>query len=224
MIRKVAIWCLLAAILVSCSNQKTETQKVSPKVNQQPAQSILDAQVSVEEKERTDWQNPELVLSLLGDLRGQTVVDIGAGSGYFSFKLAKTAEKVIALDVDPNALEYINDQKKVVGDWSANIEARLTPPDVPNLLPEEADKVLIVNTYTFLPDKVKYLVRLRDGMKDGGQLVIVDFKEGDIPVGPSDTFKQDPGDVVAELRAINLTDISVDVDRLKYQYIITAKK
>lgn len=224
MIRKLAIWCLLTAILVSCSNQKTETQKVSPKVNQQPAQSILDSQGSVEEKERTDWQNPELVLSLLGDLRGQTVVDIGAGSGYFSFKLAKTAEKVIALDVDPNALEYINDQKQVVGDWSANIEARLTPPDVPNLLPEEADKVLIVNTYTFLPDKVKYLVRLRDGMKDGGQLVIVDFKEGDIPVGPSDTFKQDPGDVVAELRAINLTDISVDVNRLKYQYIITAKK
>lgn len=224
MIKNLAIWCLLVLVLFSCSKQKTNTQQASTKPNQQPAQSTLGIDSSIEEKERTEWQNPQLVLSLLGDLKGQTVVDIGAGSGYFSFKLAKNAKKVIALDVDPNALEYINEQKKIVGDWSTNIEARLTPPDVPNLLPEEADKILIVNTYTFLPDKVKYLVRLRDGMKDGGQLVIVDFKQGDIPVGPTDTFKQHPGDVVAELRAINLTDISVDVDRLEYQYIITAKK
>jgi len=213
---------LILIVIVACGKKPPANEQVSPKKIELPEQSA--PQVQEEDKLRTDWQNPELVLSLLGDLSGKTVADIGAGSGYFSFKLAKSAEKVIALDVDPKALEYINEQKVVVGEWSSNIEARLTPPDVPNLLPEEADKVLIVNTYAFLPDKVKYLVRLRDGMKDGAQLVIIDFKEGDIPVGPSDTFKQDPGDVVAELRAINLRDIKVDVDRLKYQYIITAKK
>ena len=93
MIRKVSIWCLLALFLASCSNQKTNTQQVSPKLNQQPNQSTLDIELSVEEKERTEWQNPELVLSLLGDLRGQTVVDIGAGSGYFSLSWPKVQRK-----------------------------------------------------------------------------------------------------------------------------------
>lgn len=215
---------LLLLVLAACSPSKKETPVVSPKVTQPRQKPKLDPELLQIDKDRTEWQNPELIISLLGDLTGKTIVDIGAGSGYFSFKLAKTASKVIALEVDPNALEYIEEQKDVVGDWSSNIEARLTPPDVPNLLPEEVDKVLIVNTYTFLPDKVKYLVRLRDGMKDGAELVIVDFKEGDIPVGPSDTFKEDPAEIIAELRAINLRDIRVDVDKLKYQYIITAKK
>lgn len=214
---------LILSFAFACSSPKNEgaveQTQPSPKV-QRPVQ--MEAQP--EEAERTEWQNPELVISLLGDLNGKTVADIGAGSGYFSFKIAKEAQKVIALEVDPNALEYIEDQKKVVGNWAENIEARLTPPDVPNLLPEEVDKVLIVNTYTFLPDKVKYLVRLRDGMKDGADLVIVDFKVGDIPVGPSDTFKEAPSEIIAALRAINLREISVDIDKLEYQYIITAKK
>lgn len=222
---KKTVWVILVLMLfAACEKQKKETPVVSPKVTQPRQKPKLDPALLQIDKERTEWQNPQLIISLLGDLTDKTIVDIGAGSGYFSFKLAKTARKVIALEVDPNALDYIEEQKKVVGDWSANIEARLTPPDVPNLLLDEVDKVLIVNTYTFLPDKVKYLVRLRDGMKDGAELVIVDFKEGDIPVGPSDTFKEDPAEIIAELRAINLRDIQVDVDKLKYQYIITAKK
>jgi len=214
---------ILTLMLVYSCGQGTKRNEIAPPKPIDATPSLQKEDPVIDEL-RTKWQNPDLVLSLLGDLSGKTIADIGAGSGYFSFKLAKNAEKVIALDVDPNALEYIKDQKKVVGDWSSNIEVRLTPPDVPNLLPEEADKVLIVNTYSFLPDKIKYLVRLRDGMKEGAQLVIIDFKAGDMPVGPSETFKQDPIDVVADLRAINLKDINVDMDRLQYQYIITARK
>jgi SAM-dependent methyltransferase len=213
---------LTLGVVFSCS-PGTKTNEVSQPEPIEARPTAPKEDPAIDEL-RTEWQNPDLVLSLLGDLSGKTIADIGAGSGYFSFKLAKNAQKVIALDVDPNALEYIKEQKNVVGDWSSNIEVRLTPPDVPNLLPEEADKVLIVNTYSFLPDKIKYLVRLRDGMKDGAQLVIIDFKAGDMPVGPSETFKQDPVDVVAALRAINLKDIKVDMERLQYQYIITAKK
>lgn len=213
---------LVMISLSACTRKTSNNELISPKNIPAPQEAIRSAP-EVDEQ-RTEWQNPELVISKLGDLTGKTVVDVGAGSGYFSFKLASLAEKVVALEVDPKALEYIEEQKQILGDWTDNIEARLTPPDVPNLLPEEADKVLIVNTYTFLPDKVKYLVRLRDGMKDGAEIIIIDFKKGDIPIGPSDTFKQDPSDVVAALRAINLGEIKVDLEMLEFQYIITAKK
>lgn len=180
--------------------------------------------VGEEENQRTDWQNPDLILNKMGDLSGKTVADIGAGSGYFTFKLARTAEKVIALDIDPRALEYIESQKGIVGQWTENIEARLTPPDVPNLVSQEADAVLIVNTFSYIPNKGNYFERLLTGMASNAMLYIVDFKKGDIPVGPSDTYKPDVSEVRSILRKAGFRKIAVDGNSLEYQYIISAQK
>lgn len=107
----------------------------------------------------------------------KTVVDIGAGSGYFTFKLAKAAEKVIALDIDPLALEYIEEQKEVLGNWTSSIETRLTEPNQPELKEQEVDAVLVVNTFAYIPEQEKYFKRLTKGLKVNGTLLIVDFKE-----------------------------------------------
>ncbi len=176
------------------------------------------------EGDRTDWQNPDLIINLIGDLQGKTVADIGAGSGYFSFKLARTADKVIALDIDPNALDYINDQKAIVGDWSKNIEARLTPPDVPNLLNEEVDLALVVNTFNYIPEKASYFSRLLEGLKPGGKLLIIDFKKGNIPVGPADAYKTEAKEIRTLIRKAGFRNIKEDDKSLKYQFILSAEK
>jgi ubiquinone/menaquinone biosynthesis C-methylase UbiE len=163
------------------------------------------------------------VLDLLGDLSGKDVADIGAGSGYFTFKIAKLAKKVIALDIDPYSLEYISDQKSIVGKWAENIETRLTPADVPNLIENEVDVVLIVNTFAFIPDTDKYLLRLRKGMKSGARLVIIDFKKGDVPVGPSDDAKVSAEEVVRILSLAGFSKTKIDLESLQYQYIVTTK-
>ncbi|MGW8121761.1 class I SAM-dependent methyltransferase [Roseivirga echinicomitans] len=180
-------------------------------------------QLSEEEEGRTEWQNPDFVVNLLGDLSNKTVADVGAGSGYFTFKIARKAKKVIALDIDPNSLEYIQNQKSIVGSWAENIDTRLTPADVPNLLDNEVDIVLIVNTYTYLPNKEQYLSRLKKGMKQGGLLVIIDFKTGEIPVGPSDEAKVSSKTLALSLKQAGFTNIESDNQSLEYQYIITAK-
>lgn len=216
----IALFCLV--LMTACNQEeKTEIKSIpqgSPKTQQIPQELLIMDTL------RTEWQNPDLVIAQLGDLKDKTVLDIGAGAGYFTFKLASKAKKVIALDIDPNALEYIEDQKVVLGDWTNNIEARLTPPDVPNVIQNEADRVLIVNTYPFLPNRTAYLPRLRDGMKKDALLLVIGFKLGNMPVGPSDEVKLRPQQIKAELRIAGFQQINIDTEMLTYQYIVSAKK
>jgi len=57
-------------------------------------------------------KKPEVVIAKLGDLSNMTVADIGAGTGYFSFRLAEKAEKVISIDIDERFLNYIENKKE----------------------------------------------------------------------------------------------------------------
>ncbi|WP_421977311.1 class I SAM-dependent methyltransferase [Roseivirga seohaensis] len=215
---------LLISILWSCSSQPKEQSVDSTTEKEELVPEALDESQDIQEdKERTEWQNPEFVVNLLGDLTDKTVADVGAGSGYFTFKIARKAKKVIALDIDPNSLEYIQNQKSIVGKWADNIDTRLTPADVPNLLDNEADIVLIVNTYAYIPNKDQYLSRLKKGIKKDGTLVIIDFKNGDIPVGPSDEAKVPSRRLEQSLQKAGFSSIKTDIKSLEYQYIITAK-
>lgn len=218
---------ILICFLFSCGSKQEQQQVQNPQPRSitQPTPDFFEPDTQTEiTQERTEWQNPENVIQSLGPLEGKTVADIGAGAGYFSFKLARIAEKVIALDIDPNALEYIEEQKDIVGDWTKNIEPRLTPPDVPNLLPNEVDIVLMVNTFPFIPQPEKYFSRLLANIKAGGQLVIVDFKSGEIPVGPAEKLKTDPKEVRSILRKSGYRSIDLDLESLNYQFIIKANK
>tara|TARA_R110000822_G_scaffold41861_4_gene114318 strand:+ start:91020 stop:91682 length:663 start_codon:yes stop_codon:yes gene_type:complete len=214
--------------LWSCSSKPKEEgvdTSITPQEEQAP-EAPNESEKSPELQEdagRTEWQNPEFVLNLLGDLTDKTVADVGAGSGYFTFKIARKAKKVIALDIDPNSLEYIQNQKSIVGSWADNIDTRLTPADVPNLLDNEVDIVLIVNTYAYIPNKSQYLNRLKKGMKHGGLLVIIDFKTGEIPVGPSDEAKVSSETLEQSLKQAGFSNTKTDNKSLQYQYIITAK-
>lgn len=214
--------------LWSCSSKpKEEGVDTSVIPQEEQAPKILngseDSPLLQEDEGRTEWQNPDLVIDILGDLTNKTVADVGAGSGYFTFKIARKAKKVIALDIDPNSLEYIQNQKSIVGSWADNIDTRLTPADVPNLLDNEVDVVLIVNTYAYIPNKDQYLSRLKKGMKRGGSLVIIDFKTGDIPVGPSDEAKVSSKTLYRSLKLAGFSNVETDDNSLQYQYIITAK-
>ena len=65
-----------------------------------------------EEPSRAEWQKPDKIIASLGSLNGKTVADIGTGTGYFAFPIAKKAAKVIAIDIDQRFLDYIEHKKK----------------------------------------------------------------------------------------------------------------
>ena len=179
---------------------------------------------SYEDPERGVWQNPKLILEKFGNLEGKTVADIGAGTGYFTFKLASEGADVIAIDIDEQFLDYILERKQELVNLKGEVQPRLSIPDNPMLENEEVDYILIVNTYHFLGDRINYLTKLKAGLSTAGQIIIVDFKEGKLPVGPLEEFKTNILSLENELRSAGFTVTETDETSLKYQYIITAKK
>lgn len=134
---------------------------------------------------RSDWQRPHLVINHLGNLEGKTLADIGAGpAGYFSAKIASETKvkKVIALDIDQEALDFINKlAENNPTQLGGKIETRLAETQNSKLKDQEADVILISNTLTYIEDKISYLSKLKAAMPAGGRLVIVDYKMKEIP-------------------------------------------
>jgi ubiquinone/menaquinone biosynthesis C-methylase UbiE len=133
------------------------------------------------------WQLPDRVIAALNLNRGESVADIGAGTGYFSVRLAKSkaSPKVYAADIEPEMVSYLRERAAKEG--LTNVIAVQAAADQPNL-PEPVDLILIVDTYHHIGDREAYFRRLAKSMKPGGRVVIIDFKP-DSPEGPPKEFR-----------------------------------
>jgi hypothetical protein len=103
-------------------------------------------------------------------------------------------------------------------------ETRLAKPDDPLLKPEEADAVVLVNTYGYIGNRIQYLKTLWKGMAPGGRLLIIDFKKNNLPIGPPDEYKVALNQVQRELITSGFTIDKIDQAALDYQYIVLAQK
>jgi 2-polyprenyl-3-methyl-5-hydroxy-6-metoxy-1,4-benzoquinol methylase len=175
-----------------------------------------------EDPARAKWQKPAVVMASLGSLEGKTVADIGAGTGYFAFPIATKAAKVIAIDIDRRFLDYI-ERKKRTQKNGAKIETRLTAPDSPGLKQGEADVVLIVDTYHHIENRIEYFKKLKNNVRKGGLLVIVDFKKENTSQGPPVELRVAQEQVESELKLAGFAVVSADKDLLPYQYVIKSR-
>lgn len=168
---------------------------------------------------RDAWQKPEELVAALAIPVGATVADIGAGTGFFNRHLARAvgpAGRVIAVDVEPTLVAHM--KERAVAEGTARVEARLGRLDDPGLTPGEADLVLLVDTYHHIDGRVAYFTRLREAVKPGGRLVVVDFKAGELPVGPPPDHRIAQEQVVRELVAAGWTP-GAALDLLPYQFV-----
>ncbi len=227
----VYIFCIV--YLFACMNKNTSATSENlfneSSAMRMSADSMLvlpdpDIELDIEaEPERGSWQNPELVIDKFGDLSDKVVADIGSGTGYFTFLMARKAKKVLAIDIEQRYLDYIEDRKLELPIEQAEvIETRLTFENEPNLHADEVDAVLMVNVFYYLNNRAGYMKIVKNALSEDGLLVLVDFMPGDMPLGPSKD-KVPPAEVVKDLKTAGFTDIQVDTESLNYQYIITAK-
>ena len=174
---------------------------------------------------RVIWQKPEMVIELLGDVRNKTVADIGAGTGFFALRLAPEAGKVIAVDIDSRFTEYLDSVKvfELPENMQDRLETRLAEPADPRLSPNEADVVMIVNTYMYIYNRVPYLKNLRKALKPGGRLLIIDFKKKRTPIGPPSEIRIPLYKVEEELYEAGYQNIQTNDTALDYQYILMAE-
>ena len=128
---------------------------------------------SFDDPARDAWQLPDKVVDALAIRPGQVVADIGAGTGYFTVRLARgtAARKVFAVE------QATSDRTN---------------------LPEPVDLVLIVDTYHHIPRRVAYFTELRRVLKPSARVAIVDFRKG-APEGPPEEFRFTPEQISDEL-------------------------
>lgn len=236
----ITIWASIALCLGACGQESTKNAEAPILFKEKGAATTVSEPIPLprtgegnfeslvadyESKDRGIWQKPDLVISLLGDLHDKTVADIGAGSGYFSFRLVPKAAKVIGIDIDRRFISFMDSVRvRLPEQYRTHFESRLAKPDNPMLEPDEADAVIIVNTYAYIENRHQYLSHLSKGMSTGGKLLIIDFKKNNLPVGPPQEFKLSLAQVEKELLTAGYKIDKLDTETLDYQYIVIAIK
>lgn len=213
---------------IAPNNNPSDTTKPS---NNQETHQFEDLVETYDPPDREFWQKPELVIQKMGNLVGKTIADIGAGTGFFTFRLAQKADKVIAIEIDKQFVTYMDSLKRVSlpSEFQDNMEIRLATKQDSKLEKEEADIILIVNTFIYLGDgerqkRLEYLKHLKDILPDNGKLFIIDFKKKRIPIQkPGAAIRMPLFEVEKELIAAGFDFVSDDLS-LDYQYIIIARK
>ncbi|MCB9800544.1 MAG: class I SAM-dependent methyltransferase [Candidatus Omnitrophica bacterium] len=142
----------------------------------------------LEREDRDQWQKPEKIIEILALSGSETVADLGAGSGYFTFRFSKALPrgKAIAMDIEPEMIRHIYHRSMVEG--ISNIEVKIISPDDPEV-PSETDLVFICDVLHHVQNKEVWLSKLFSHMKSGARLVIIEFKEGNLPEGPPESIK-----------------------------------
>lgn len=125
--------------------------------------------------DRDEWQQPERVIKDIALRPGQTVADVGAGGGYFTFRLSEAVGprgRVIAVDLDPGMLQII--QEEAADRGATNVSVHAGQAEDPGI-PVPVDLVFLANTYHHIENPAVYFRGVRRYLKPGGRLVIIDF-------------------------------------------------
>jgi cyclopropane fatty-acyl-phospholipid synthase-like methyltransferase len=115
------------------------------------------------------------VMDMLGIEPGKAVVDIGAGSGWFTVRAARRVTgsgTVYAVDISPEAIHYIDERSKK--EQLRNIKTILSKPDDPQVPAGTIDAVLLLKTYHEVAHPVVLLRNLRSSLKPGARIGIID--------------------------------------------------
>jgi len=125
---------------------------------------------------RARWQQPEAVIRSLSIRQGSSVADLGAGGGYFTFRLADAVGptgKVYAVDVDKGSLDYIARRAKEQG--YTNVEVILAKYDDPLLPKGGVDLIFTCNTYHHLENRSDYFASAARYLRPDGRVAIIDL-------------------------------------------------
>lgn len=210
----------------ACAQTHEEGKGPDNEANRHMHQADIDRLIDAfDSPARAGWQKPNEVIGLFGDLEGKTIMDLGAGSGYFTFRLANHGAKVIAADVNDEFQESI--REKLQGDdfarFKSTVELRKVPYESPALAPGEVDGILIVNTYHHIDDRTEYMKKAMQGLKEGGKVVIVDYKTG-TSWGPPESHKLSLDIAADEMLLVGFSRIIIDTRMLERQYVIIGEK
>jgi ubiquinone/menaquinone biosynthesis C-methylase UbiE len=174
--------------------------------------------------ERESEEKPDRALDAIGIQRGSTIADIGAGVGYFTWRLAERTGPtgiVYGEDIQQPMLDML--MKNMSERHINNVRPVRGTPEDPKLPPNSVDVVLMVDVYHEFSEPEKMLDHLRDAMKPQGRIIFLEYRAEDprVPILPE--HKMTVNQVRAEVEPEGFKfDKSIEV--LPEQHIIVFRK
>lgn len=176
-----------------------------------------------DDPKRDAWQKPKEIVAAMQIRPGMTVADIGAGTGYLLPHLAQAVGdkgKVLALDIEASMVQYM--KERATRERLSVVLAQQVSGDNPQLPKQSVDRVLLLDVWHHVPQRVEYARKLLQGLTPGGEVYIVDFAKESLR-GPPKHHRLLPEDILSELRAAGLT-AQIVKESLPDQFIVVGKR
>lgn len=174
--------------------------------------------------ERENEERPEVVLNALALHKGDVVADLGAGSGYFSFRMAAEVGgtgKILAVDIQDEMLDTIRKRAKAQG--LTNVEAIKGTETDPRLPAGGVDLVLMVDVYHELEFPYEVMTNVCKALKPGGRVAFVEYRKEDPSIPIKELHKMSVDQLTKEMAAVGLVRIKT-VESLPAQHIVIFAK
>ena len=162
------------------------------------------AMMWLERSSRVTEEKPDLTVEKLDLKPDDVVADIGAGTGYFSFRMAQQVPegKVYAVDIQPemlDALAFLKEENNI-----DNVETVLGTEEKPNLPPESIDLALMVDAYHEFAYPREMMEGIVEALKPGGRVVLLEYRKENPMIMIKPLHKMTQKQVKKELKAVGL--------------------
>lgn len=174
--------------------------------------------------ERETEEQPQLTIDALEIKPGQTIADLGAGSGYYSFRIAPLVGptgKVLAIDIEPTMLRVIDERAR--REHVTNIQTVRSSAQDPNLPANSVDLLFMVDVYHELAYPYETLQKVHAALKPGGRVALIEFRAEDPAVMIKAVHKMSERQIIKELTAVGFRHLKT-VRTLPIQHLVIFEK
>jgi SAM-dependent methyltransferase len=178
----------------------------------------------LERPERELEERPTQAIAALELKPGQTVVDFGAGSGYFTFRMSPLVGnqgRIVAVDIEPTMLTAISERAARM--QITNVETRRSTERDPNLPAQSVDLLLMVDVYHELAFPFETLAGIREALKPQGRVALVEYRKEDPNVPIKEVHKMSERQIIRELEAAGFRHVKT-ISTLPLQHLVIFTK
>jgi ubiquinone/menaquinone biosynthesis C-methylase UbiE len=178
----------------------------------------------LEREERESEERPQQTIAALEIRPGQTVADLGAGSGYYTFRIAPlvgASGKVLAIDVEPAMLRVVAERAR--RESVTNVETVRSSPRDPNLPAGSIDLLFMVDVYHELEYPYEMLREVHTALRPEGRVALIEYRAEDPKVMIKAVHKMSERQIIRELEAAGFRHLKT-VRTLPVQHLVIFRK